>query len=224
MNRVFTWRAFPALVTLSDGRFLTWRMRFFRARAPSGANTRKSEIFDNERLTSWLVAETSRKRRFLPLFGENRCDFSSRKCPWNAISILWSAISMGCCRRSVPWIAARRPRTALFVAKRRTGTGVRFNGLPNSAHGFAAVEGGVGWCERGAKKRVGSAAPKDCVPDVGKKEEFIVRTSPPARCGVRAQNFVQPAVQLHAAWMLSGVKLSSVFTLLPSSARKASLV
>ena len=182
--------ACDAAEALSGGRFLTRRMRYFRATAPSCANTRKLEGLDIEAITRLLPCKSSRKRRFLPLFGENRCDFSSRKCPWNAISIPWSAISMGCCRRSVPWIAARRPRTALFVAKRRTGTGVRFNGLPNSAHGFAAVEGGVGWCERGAKKESGARPRRTAFPTSERKKNLSCERAlrPAAGFGLRTSS------------------------------------
>ena len=190
MNRVFTWRAFPALVTLSGGRFLTRRMRYFRATAPSCANTRKLEGLDIEAITRLLPCKSSRKRRFLPLFGENRCDFSSRKCPWNEISIPWIAISMGCCRRSVPWIAASGPCAARFVAKRRAGTGVRFNGLPYSAHTFAGRKGGVGQRAQGAKKESGARPRRAAFPTSERKKNLSCKRArrPAAGCGLKTSS------------------------------------
>ena len=168
-------------------RFLTRRMRYFRAIAPSCANTRKSETLDIEALTRRLPFDSSRKRRFLPLFGENRCDFSSRKCPWSEISIPWIAISMGCCRRSVPWIAASGPCAARFVAKRRAGTGVRFNGLPYGAHAFASPEGGVGRRAKGLKKESGARPRRAAFPTSERKKNLSCKRArrPAAGCGLK---------------------------------------
>ena len=165
-------------------------MRYFRAIAPSCANTRKSERTDIEALTRRLSFDSSRKRRFLPLFGENRRDFSSRKCPWNEISIPWIAISMGCCRRLVPWIAAPGPFAARFVAKRRAGTSVRFNGLPYSAHAFAGRDGRVGQWAQGAKKESGARPRRAAFPTSERKKNLSCKRArrPAAGCGLKTSS------------------------------------
>ena len=197
MNRVSTWAfslaavaACDAAEALSGGRFLTRRIDYFRATAPSHANEQKSEWLDIEDLTWRFPCKSSRKQRFLPLFGENRCDFSSRKCPWSENSVPWIAISMGCCRRSVPWIAASGPCAARFVAKRRAGTGVRFNGLPNSAHAFAGRKGGVGRRAKGHKKESGARPRRAAFPTSERKKNLSCKRArrPAAGYGLRTSS------------------------------------
>ena len=116
--------------------FLTRRIEFFRAPAPSLANTRKSETSDNETHLLGGLPHGRPKMAFSPLYGANRPQFSSEKWPWIGFSIGWigrsmgwKSISMGCFGRAAAWRHGNLP-------KMRTEARVRFNALPYSAQGL----------------------------------------------------------------------------------------
>ena len=137
--------------------FLTRRIDFFRAAALLLANTRKSERLDVQAHPSNTLPQRRPKMVFSPLYGTFRPHFSSEKWPWIEISIPWIGesmgwkwISMGCFGRGAAWTGGN-------LAKRRTTVGVRFNGLPYSAQGFAALPAAAAGAEkRGATFRNGA--------------------------------------------------------------------
>ena len=137
--------------------FLTRRIDYFRAPALLLANTRKSERLDVQAHPSNTLPQRRPKMVFSPLYGTFRPHFSSEKWPWIEISIPWIGesmgwkwISMGCFGRGAAWTGGN-------LAKRRTTVGVRFNGLPYSAQGFAALPAAAAGAEkRGATFRNGA--------------------------------------------------------------------
>ena len=116
--------------------FLTRRIDYFRATAPSLANTRKSETLDSDDYLRDAPPRRHYKLRFSPLYGTFSSDFSIGNRPWIVKSIPWKQKSMGCFGRNIPWIGWTAGRTPKNNAGRRTTVGVRFNGLPYSAQGF----------------------------------------------------------------------------------------
>ena len=116
-------------------------MRYFRPHAPSVANERKSESFDNEAAAREALRLAGRKTHFSPPCGTFWCEFSPRNTPWSATGIPWSGKSMGACRRNTPW---KRPPLAVSApghAWKADGHGVRFNALPNGAQPDGAPGG-----------------------------------------------------------------------------------
>ena len=167
--------------------FLTWRIDYFRALAPWLANTRKSETYDFQMLTSNALPPNTRGRAFLPLYGTFWGYFSAENCPWMRFSMGWigdsmgwKSKSMGCFDRGAAW-------TGENLAKRRTSVGVRFNGLPYSAQPAAAEKRGLGrpaWPARGKNVRRRKFLPpkRD---NLGKKRIFADNQGEEA-CGTSA--------------------------------------
>ena len=131
--------------------FLTWRIDYFRAPALSLANTRKSETSDVQAYPSDSPPHGRLKMVFSPLYGTFRPHFSSEKWPWIEISIPWIGESMGWKWISMGCFSRNTPCGRISNARSRTSLGVRFNGLPYSAHGWRACALGQGWGERCAR-------------------------------------------------------------------------
>ena len=131
IHRVSTWRTSPA----AESRFIPSAPLFF--------NT-ENRFF-------------SRGCALARKYAKIRTHFSSEKWPWIEISIPWIGesmgwkwISMGCFGQGATWTGGN-------LAKRRTTVGVRFNGLPYSAQGFAALPAAAAGAEkRGATFRNGA--------------------------------------------------------------------
>ena len=119
--------------------FLTWRIDYFRPLALLLANTRKSETSNFQSHPSKDLPQGRLKTPFSPLYGTFRPHFSLENWPWIEISIPWIGESMGWKSDSMGWIERNTPRGRISNAKRRTKARVRFNALPYSAQGFAAV-------------------------------------------------------------------------------------
>ena len=139
---------------LPPGGFLTRRIDYFRALAPSLANTRKSETPHFQTHPCDARPQGRPKTRFSPPFGTFRGCFSIGNRPWMAISIPWKQKSMGCFGRNIPWIGWSAGRTPKNNAGRSVGVGVRFNALTYSAQpragscarfGAAGEEGPQTW-------------------------------------------------------------------------------
>ena len=118
--------------------FLTRRIDYFRAAAPSLANTRKSET------------PHFQTYRCMTLFVTNRPQFSSKNWPWIENSIPWIGRSMGWKGKSMGWIG----RGSAWIhentgwkrrnfAKTRASVAVRFNDVPYSAQGVTGWRKGM---------------------------------------------------------------------------------
>ena len=120
--------------------FLTRRIEYFRAPAPSLANTRKSEAPDAQTHPCEAPPQRGPKTTISPLYGTFRPHFSSEKWPWMRFSMGWIGDSMGWKSKSMGWIAREATWTGGNLAKRRTSVGVRLNALPYSAQGPAQTK------------------------------------------------------------------------------------
>ena len=116
--------------------FLTRRIEYFRTAAPSLANTRKSETFDNKVHPCDASPHGRPKTRFSPLYDTFRGYFSAEKWPWIEISMGWIGDSMGWKSKSMGWIDCAAAWKHENNAKRRTKVAVRINALPYSAQRF----------------------------------------------------------------------------------------
>ena len=132
--------------------FLTWRIEYFRARAQSAAFERKLEELGFQTHPCGALPQGCQKAWFSPLYGTFRGYFSSRKwpsieisVPWIGRSMGWKWKSMGCFGRTAAWTHKNLP-------KRRTTVGVRFNALPYSAQGFAALPAAGAGAEKGVPR------------------------------------------------------------------------
>ena len=138
IHRVSTWRTSPA----AESRFIPSAPLFWLDVQAHPSNT---------------LPQRRPKMVFSPLYGTFRPHFSSEKWPWIGNSIPWIGESMGwkwismrCFGQGAAWMGGN-------LAKRRTTVGVRFNGLPYSAQGFAALPAAAAGAEkRGATFRNGA--------------------------------------------------------------------
>ena len=128
-------------ITCPQRGFLTRKIDYFRAVAPSLANTRKMETPHFQTYTCDALPQGRPKTRISPLYGTNRPPFSSENRPWMGNSIPWIGRSMGWKWKSMGWSdgsAAWTHRKAAWTrgnnAGRRASVAVRINGLPYSAH------------------------------------------------------------------------------------------
>ena len=138
--------------------FLTRRIDYFRALAPSLAFTRKSESLGFQTHRGGALPQGCHRCGISPLYGTNRPYFFSEKWPWMGNSIPWIGESMGWRWISMGRIArtaARMHKNAAWkcgkIAKTRPSVAVRFNAVPYSAQGFAA--GCAGACRGGRRGR-----------------------------------------------------------------------
>ena len=137
--------------------FLTRRIEYFRALAPSLANTRKTERLGFQAHPCEAPPHGRPKARFLPLYGTNRGCFSIGKWPWSGISIPWIGRSMGWKQKSMGWIGRSAAWTDEKFAGRRAEACVRFNAVPYSAQGLRRCRRPVAPAEkRGATFRNGA--------------------------------------------------------------------
>lgn len=157
--------------------FLTRRIDYFRALAPSLAFTRKSESLGFQIHRCDALPQGRHGCGISPLYGTNRPYFSVGNRPWMGNSIPWIGesmgwrwISMGWIGRGAAWMHKKAPRISISNAKTRPSVAVRFNAVPYSAQGFAAGCAGA-W--RGGRRGRGAACG-------AKKWGF--RLALPARC------------------------------------------
>ncbi len=150
--------ALPSMIARHNC-FLTRRIDYFRATAPSLANTRKSETLDSEDYLRDAPLRRYYKLRISPLYGTFRGDFSIGNRPWMTKSIPWKQKSMGCFGRNIPWIGWAAAWTHGKNAGMSVGAGVRFNGLPYSAQPRAGLRGGRRQKGKSRGSRATMAAP-----------------------------------------------------------------